>query len=398
MSNRYEPYSRDRDHDRDRDRDRGRDRDRNERHVGPMRDKHPMKPTPNNNAPLKKPSSASQMFVSGIKDLDDKALRSYFSQFGQITECRVMTDKQTGQPKGFGFISFIDPSIAERIINSGQTHNIQGKMVQTKPGGQNQNQNANPSHPVQHTHTSSGSSSTNVTKITKPTVNPTTTPKLPTTTDEVNEGEDAELTFTPIVGLGWVEAGCIYRPMGEEEQLVDAQGGTIYIMCSSHVTEDILYDQFEGYGEISKCTIIPDKRNQALVYGFITFTDPRSAQSSIGHMDGLLLLDSQMRVLQSLPSHIKNPHPPLHFVKNLAFSPMDANAKMIPPPSSSSSEEGGIVDEESEDPEVIKARELRLKMAVAEGVKAAQSAMKEIDSRLEDFSKTRQYNPDEYDY
>jgi len=41
-----------------------------------------------------------------------------------------MTDKMTGRPRGFGFVTYSDPDVAERVAN--ETHTIDGRTVDTK--------------------------------------------------------------------------------------------------------------------------------------------------------------------------------------------------------------------------------------------------------------------------
>jgi RNA recognition motif-containing protein len=35
-------------------------------------------------------------------------LRFYFEKFGELADVALMTDKNTGQPRGFGFITMVD--------------------------------------------------------------------------------------------------------------------------------------------------------------------------------------------------------------------------------------------------------------------------------------------------
>jgi RNA recognition motif-containing protein len=51
----------------------------------------------------------------------------HFGKYGEITDSVIMRDRHTGQPRGFGFITFADPSVVDKVIED--THVINGKQV-----------------------------------------------------------------------------------------------------------------------------------------------------------------------------------------------------------------------------------------------------------------------------
>ncbi|XP_074369795.1 glycine-rich RNA-binding protein 4, mitochondrial [Apium graveolens] len=49
----------------------------------------------------------NKLFVAGLSwSVDEKTLKDAFSSFGEITEVRIMYDKDTGRSRGFGFVYF----------------------------------------------------------------------------------------------------------------------------------------------------------------------------------------------------------------------------------------------------------------------------------------------------
>lgn len=56
------------------------------------------------------------MFVSGIKEQSEEDLREYFGQYGNILNIQIVTDKETGQRKGFGFIEFDDSDSVDKAV------------------------------------------------------------------------------------------------------------------------------------------------------------------------------------------------------------------------------------------------------------------------------------------
>lgn len=73
-------------------------------------------------------SDLGKLFIGGISwDTDEGRLRDYFSHFGEVLEAVIMKDRATGRARGFGFIVFSDPAVAERVVMD--KHMIDGRMV-----------------------------------------------------------------------------------------------------------------------------------------------------------------------------------------------------------------------------------------------------------------------------
>ncbi|KAD3640626.1 hypothetical protein E3N88_29849 [Mikania micrantha] len=57
----------------------------------------------------------TKVFVGGLAwETHSETLHRYFEQFGEILEAVVITDKQTGRSKGYGFVTFRDAEAAKR--------------------------------------------------------------------------------------------------------------------------------------------------------------------------------------------------------------------------------------------------------------------------------------------
>ncbi|WOL17173.1 hypothetical protein Cni_G25962 [Canna indica] len=57
----------------------------------------------------------TKVFVGGLAwETRSDTLRLHFEQFGEILEAVVITDKNTGRSKGYGFVTFRDPESARR--------------------------------------------------------------------------------------------------------------------------------------------------------------------------------------------------------------------------------------------------------------------------------------------
>jgi len=56
-----------------------------------------------------------------------ESLKNYFSQFGEVIECTVMRDNNTGRSRGFGFLTFKDPKNVNTVMV--KEHTLDGKLV-----------------------------------------------------------------------------------------------------------------------------------------------------------------------------------------------------------------------------------------------------------------------------
>ena len=53
-----------------------------------------------------KDTTFTKIFVGGLPyHTTDKSLREFFDKFGDIEEAVVITDRQTGKSRGYGFVS-----------------------------------------------------------------------------------------------------------------------------------------------------------------------------------------------------------------------------------------------------------------------------------------------------
>lgn len=55
-----------------------------------------------------KDTTYTKIFVGGLPyHTTDSSLRKYFEVFGEIEEAVVITDRQTGKSRGYGFVSIL---------------------------------------------------------------------------------------------------------------------------------------------------------------------------------------------------------------------------------------------------------------------------------------------------
>lgn len=56
------------------------------------------------------------------------SMLKYFSRYGEVIDCVVMKNQQTGKSRGFGFVKFRDPSCVETVLSNGP-HILDGRQV-----------------------------------------------------------------------------------------------------------------------------------------------------------------------------------------------------------------------------------------------------------------------------
>jgi len=59
----------------------------------------------------------------------DVTIREAFESFGEVTSARVIKDKYTGQPRGFGFVEMPAQSQAQTAIKSLNGKELLGKAI-----------------------------------------------------------------------------------------------------------------------------------------------------------------------------------------------------------------------------------------------------------------------------
>ena len=86
--------------------------------------------------------TVKKVFVGGLKeDMSEDDIRQYFEQFGKINTVTRLTEKDTGKPRGFGFVEFDDYDPVDKAILKGN-HQINGKRVDVKKAVSKQEMNS----------------------------------------------------------------------------------------------------------------------------------------------------------------------------------------------------------------------------------------------------------------
>jgi len=61
----------------------------------------------------------------------EQELGDAFAQHGQVNRVKIVCDRETGRPRGFGFVEMCDPQTASQAIASMNGFEIQGRQIRT---------------------------------------------------------------------------------------------------------------------------------------------------------------------------------------------------------------------------------------------------------------------------
>ena len=72
----------------------------------------------------------SKLFVGGLAwATSDESLRVHFEEFGEVTETKIVTDRETGRSRGFGFVAFAEEASANEAKDSLNNSELDGRTI-----------------------------------------------------------------------------------------------------------------------------------------------------------------------------------------------------------------------------------------------------------------------------
>lgn len=72
----------------------------------------------------------NKVFVGGLSwNTTDESLRAAFEVCGPVTDAKVITDRDTGRSRGFGFVTFTSSEDAQRAISELDGNEVDGRVV-----------------------------------------------------------------------------------------------------------------------------------------------------------------------------------------------------------------------------------------------------------------------------
>lgn len=74
--------------------------------------------------------SVKRMFMGGIKEpVKEEDVKVYFETYGKVESVELLTDKNSGKKRGFGFVNFDDYDVVDKIVQT-RRHVINGVSIE----------------------------------------------------------------------------------------------------------------------------------------------------------------------------------------------------------------------------------------------------------------------------
>ncbi|KAG0562092.1 hypothetical protein KC19_9G117600 [Ceratodon purpureus] len=74
--------------------------------------------------------ASSKLFVGGLAwGTTDANIKEAFSQYGEVTEVKIICDRDTGRSRGFGFVSFTSEQEAEAALQAMDGRDLAGRTI-----------------------------------------------------------------------------------------------------------------------------------------------------------------------------------------------------------------------------------------------------------------------------
>jgi cold-inducible RNA-binding protein len=71
-----------------------------------------------------------KLFVGSLSwDTTDQTLRDAFKRFGEVVEAKVITERDSGRSRGFGFVTFADDDAGRKAISEMNGTELDGRTI-----------------------------------------------------------------------------------------------------------------------------------------------------------------------------------------------------------------------------------------------------------------------------
>lgn len=86
------------------------------------------------------------IYVSNLSfNVQDEDLREFFTEYGEVSSAKVITDKFTGKSRGFGFVEMPDNEAAQKAIAELDNGTVEGRNIRVMEAKPKEERPARPS-------------------------------------------------------------------------------------------------------------------------------------------------------------------------------------------------------------------------------------------------------------
>ncbi len=74
--------------------------------------------------------SKKNLFIGSLAySTTDESLAEFFSQIGEVESAKVMTDRDTGRSRGFGFVTYVDEANNQKAVEQLDGKDLDGRAI-----------------------------------------------------------------------------------------------------------------------------------------------------------------------------------------------------------------------------------------------------------------------------
>ncbi len=79
---------------------------------------------------MNREEEGTKIFVGNLSwGMTRDDLSEHFGKFGQVVDSIVLTDRETGRSRGFGFVTFSSPEEANEAVAAMNGHDVDGRQI-----------------------------------------------------------------------------------------------------------------------------------------------------------------------------------------------------------------------------------------------------------------------------
>ena len=80
---------------------------------------------------------AKKLFVGGLAwATTSEGLRKAFEEFGEVIDAKVITERETGRSRGFGFVTLAEDAAASTAISEMDGKELEGRAIRVNEANQ----------------------------------------------------------------------------------------------------------------------------------------------------------------------------------------------------------------------------------------------------------------------